>query len=57
MADNNNTSFDIDSFIKQIVVIQRSQTKVLCPKGHMFCGRADCWVANDKKGAKNAKLV
>ena len=57
LLESNNTSFDIDSFIKQIVVIQRSQTKVLCPKGHMFCGRADCWVANDKKGVKDAKLV
>jgi|TARA_R110000824_G_scaffold44582_1_gene129563 hypothetical protein len=57
LLESNNTSFDIDSFIKQITIIQRSQVTGVCPKGHMFCISADCWVVNDKKGAKDAKLV
>ena len=49
------TSADIDGFIKQIVIIQRSQITGKCPKGHSFCINADCWVVlNDKKGVKNA---
>ena len=43
-------STDIDSFIKQIVIIQRSQIAGGCPKGHPFCIRAECWVSvNEKK--------
>ena len=50
-----NASFEIDSFIKQIVIIQRSQLTGKCPKGHSFCISADCWVSlNQKEGAKNA---
>ena len=49
------TSADIDSFIKQIVIIQRSQITGRCPKGHSFCINADCWVVlNEKKGVKDA---
>ena len=49
------TSADIDGFIKQIVIIQRSQITGKCPKGHSFCINADCWVVlNEKKGVKNA---
>ena len=49
------TSTDIDGFIEQIVIIQRSQLTGKCPKGHSFCINADCWVKiNQKKGAENA---
>ena len=49
------TSVDIDGFIKQIVIIQRSQITGKCPKGHSFCINADCWVVlNEKKGVKDA---
>jgi|TARA_R100000656_G_scaffold85851_1_gene62457 hypothetical protein len=49
------TSADIDGFIKQIVIIQRSQITGKCPKGHSFCINADCWVVlNEKKGVKDA---
>lgn len=49
------TSVDIDGFIKQIVIIQRSQSTGKCPKGHSFCINADCWVVlNEKKGVKDA---
>ena len=48
-------STDIDGFIEQIVIIQRSQLTGKCPKGHSFCISADCWVSlNQKEGAKNA---
>ena len=46
---------DIDGFIEQIVIIQRSQLTGKCPKGHSCCINADCWVSiNQKEGAKNA---
>ena len=49
------TSVEIDGFIKQIVIIQRSQITGKCPKGHSFCINADCWVVlNEKKGVKDA---
>ena len=55
LFESKNTSFELDSFIKQIVIIQRSQSTGQCPKGHSFCIREDCWVAlNDKKGVKDA---
>jgi UDP-3-O-[3-hydroxymyristoyl] glucosamine N-acyltransferase len=47
-------STDIDGFIKQIVIIQRSQITGRCPLGHSFCINADCWVVlNEKKGVKD----
>jgi hypothetical protein len=58
LLESGNASFEIDSFIKQIAIIQRSQITGVCPKGHRFCINADCWVVvNDKKGVKDAKLV
>jgi len=46
-------STDIDSFIKHIVIIQRSQITGECPKGHTFCIRAECWVRVNEKKVSN----
>ena len=46
-------STDIDSFIKQIVIIQHSQITGQCPKGHSFCIRAECWVRVNEKKVSN----
>jgi hypothetical protein len=46
-------STDIDSFIKQIVIIQRSRITGECPKGHTCCIRVECWVRVDEKKVSN----